>query len=251
MIPKIIHYCWLSNDPIPEKLQKCMDSWKVKLPDYEFMLWNFDRFPKGKSKWVDDAFNNKKYAFAADYIRMYALYSYGGIYLDMDVEVLKPFDDFLKLRTMICYENHKELSNLEVAAFGVEPNSKWVEVCLKYYDSREFVNEDGSFSTTVLPVIVAEQLENAGYKTKMVKSIEDAYEVELSDCIPVFNYTYFSPKCYETGVMQISPSTYSIHHFAGSWLPKHELLIGKVRSWIIKKIPVFFHLFKKFRFIIK
>ena len=118
---------------------------------------------------------------------------------------------------------------------------------MKYYDSREFVNEDGSFSTTVLPVIVAEQLENAGYKTKMVKSIEDAYEVELSDCIPVFNYTYFSPKCYETGVMQISPSTYSIHHFAGSWLPKHELLIGKVRSWIIKKIPVFFHLFKKFR----
>ena len=81
MIPKIIHYCWLSNDPIPDDLKKCMDSWKEKLPDYEVMLWNFDRFPKTKSQWVSDAFDNKKYAFAADYIRLNALYNYGGIYL--------------------------------------------------------------------------------------------------------------------------------------------------------------------------
>ena len=76
MIPKIIHWCWLSDDPIPASLQKCMDSWKVYLPDYEFIHWNFQRFPKGKSKWVDEAFANKKYAFAADYIRLYALYNY-------------------------------------------------------------------------------------------------------------------------------------------------------------------------------
>ena len=87
MISKIIHYCWLSNDPIPADLQKCMESWKKYLPDYEFMLWNFERFPKSQSKWVSDAFDNKKYAFAADYIRLYALYNYGGIYLDMDVEI--------------------------------------------------------------------------------------------------------------------------------------------------------------------
>mgnify|MGYP003293263601 CR=1 FL=1 len=247
MIPKIIHFCWLSNDPIPEKLQRCMDSWKKHLSDYEFMLWNFDRFPQGKSKWVDDAFNNKKYAFAADYIRMYALYNYGGIYLDMDVEVLKSFDDFLGLRTMICYENHKELSNLEVAAFGVELNSKWVEDCLKYYDSREFVNEDGSFNTKVLPVIVAEQLKNAGYRTKLVKSISEAKEIEKSNTIPVFDFVYFSPKCYETGEMSVASSTYSIHHFAGSWLPKQELMIGNIRSWAVKKIPWAVSFFKRLK----
>ena len=65
MIPKIIHYCWLSSDPIPADLLSCMESWKKFLPDYEFMLWNFERFPKDKSKWVRDAFDNKKYAFAA------------------------------------------------------------------------------------------------------------------------------------------------------------------------------------------
>ena len=107
MIPKIIHYCWLSNDPIPEDLSRYMKTWKQKLPDYEFMLWDFNRFDKNNSQWVKEAFEHKKYAFAADYIRLYALYHYGGIYLDMDVEVLKTFTPFLSLRTMIGFENGK------------------------------------------------------------------------------------------------------------------------------------------------
>ena len=80
MIPKIIHYCWLSNDPIPENMQKWMSTWK-KLNGYEFILWNFDRFDINSSIWVKQAFNAKKYAFAADYIRAFALYNYGGIYM--------------------------------------------------------------------------------------------------------------------------------------------------------------------------
>ena len=97
MIPKIIHFCWLSDDPYPKKIQFCLDTWKKKLPDYEIMLWDFNRFPKDKSVWVSEAFDARKYAFAADYIRFYALYNYGGIYLDSDVEVIKNFDDFLHL----------------------------------------------------------------------------------------------------------------------------------------------------------
>ena len=91
MIPKIIHYCWLSGNPIPKNLEDCMKSWKKKLPDYKFMLWDFNRFDINSSIWVREAFNAKKYAFAADYIRLFALYNYGGIYMDMDVEVIKPF----------------------------------------------------------------------------------------------------------------------------------------------------------------
>ncbi len=232
MIPKIIHYCWLSNVPIPAKLQKCMESWKKHLPDYEFMLWNFDRFPRGKSKWVDEAFDNKKYAFAADYIRLYALYNYGGIYLDMDVEVLKPFDDFLDMNTMMCYENHMVLSNLEVAAFGVETNSKWVGDCLHYYDSKNFVNQDGTFNMTVLPIIVRNQLKATGHSIKLVRSIREALNAELEDSIPIFDYTFFSPKCYETGELKISSSTYSIHHFAGSWLPWEQVIESKIWSFL-------------------
>lgn len=96
MIPKIIHLCWLSGDPYPPKIQKCLESWKKFLPEYEVMLWDGNRFDLNSSSWVAQAFA-KKYAFAADYIRMYALYHYGGIYLDSDVEVLKSFDELLTL----------------------------------------------------------------------------------------------------------------------------------------------------------
>lgn len=96
MIPKKIHYCWLSDDPMPEKLLKCVESWKKYLPDYELVKWDLKKFPLSKNPWVREAFENKKYAFAADYIRLYALATEGGIYLDSDVEVLKSFDDLLK-----------------------------------------------------------------------------------------------------------------------------------------------------------
>lgn len=218
MIPKIIHYCWLSNDPIPTDLQKCMESWKKYLPDYEFILWNFDRFPKNKSKWVRDAFNNKKYAFAADYIRIYALYYYGGFYLDMDVEVVKSFEPFLELSTMIGYENSKN-KGLEVAAFGVEKHSQWVKACLDYYDTREFINEDGSFNVQPLPGVIRRCLERTGFKLCDVNSLQEAKEIKKNTEMPVFPYEFFSPKNHVNGKIYRTSKTYSIHHFAGSWLP--------------------------------
>ena len=101
MIPKIIHYCWLSNDPVPMQLQQYMQTWREKLPGYEFLLWNFDRFDIRRSTWVKEAFEAKKYAFAADYIRLYAVYRYGGIYMDMDVEVVRGFDELLDAPLML------------------------------------------------------------------------------------------------------------------------------------------------------
>ena len=117
-IPKIIHYCWLSNDPVPAQLQAYMKTWHQLMSDYEFIKWDFTRFEKASSCWVSEAFDNKKYAFAADYIRMYALYTMGGIYMDMDVEVLKSFDDLLDRKYFLCYERGS--IHPEVATFGVE-----------------------------------------------------------------------------------------------------------------------------------
>lgn len=223
MISKIIHYCWLSNDPIPADLQKCMESWKKYLPDYEFMLWNFERFPKSQSKWVSDAFDNKKYAFAADYIRLYALYNYGGIYLDMDVEILQNIDKFLSLKTMLCFQNDGGANTLEVAAFGVEKKSPWIKDCLDSYNSDHFlVLKDGkkSFNELTLPVRVRDVLKGKGYNIIPVSTIEQALTMEDDCSIPVFDHTYFSPKSYVTGRLDLSVNTYAIHHFAGSWETK-------------------------------
>lgn len=226
MIPKIIHYCWLSNDPIPENLQKCMSTWKRYLPDYEFMLWNFERFPKDKSKWVSDAFNNKKYAFAADYIRLYALYNYGGIYLDMDVEVIKTFNPFLNLETMVSWQNGA--AGLEVAAMGVQKGSMWVKDCLDYYDCQTFILPNGNLNTTVMPRVIENRLKAKEIKLYNVSNITEATSVK--DGIPVFPYTYFSPKNYKTKVLKITTDTICIHHFDGSWLSRKD----RIKNSIIK-----------------
>lgn len=213
MIPKIIHYCWLSDDPFPELIQRCIDSWKRHLPDYEIMLWNFDRFPRGKSKWVDQAFDSHKYAFAADYIRLYALYNYGGIYLDSDVEVLKSFDDLLNLPYFIGQEN--TLSGIEAATIGCEKGNLLIKDLLDSYEGRDFANKDGSFNTQPLPFIFRKCIE-ARYVYNNINGKRD-FDIN-PNVINVFPIDWFSPKHWSTKELNVSNNTYSIHHFAGSWL---------------------------------
>lgn len=199
MIPKIIHYCWLSNDPIPKDLKKYMKSWKEKLYDYEFILWDLNRFDLNRSLWVKQAFEAKKYAFAADYIRLYAVYNYGGIYMDMDVEVIKSFNDLLRNDYILGYEAAK---GLEAGVFGAPKKAPWVKEVLEYYTSKEFALPNGLYNDTPLPIIMDEVL-NADYITnkKIVPLPTD----------------FLTAKSYKTGKITITPNTYTIHHFAGSW----------------------------------
>ena len=220
MIPKIIHYCWLSKDPIPTNLVECMNTWKQALPDYEWIKWDFERFDKSTSIWVAEAFDNKKYAFAADYIRLYALYKYGGFYLDMDVIAKKSLNPFLNLSTCIGWQYDKG-TGLEVAAFGVEKKSKWVKDCLDYYSGRRFINPDGTFNTRVLPLIIEEILREKGYHLINVNSIEEALKL-TSPLIPVFPSAFFSPKSWETGTIIDNEDTVLIHNFSGSWISKSD-----------------------------
>ena len=192
MIPKIIHYCWLSNDPIPKDLKKYMKSWKEKLYDYEFILWDLNRFDLNRSLWVKQAFEAKKYAFAADYIRLYAVYNYGGIYMDMDVEVIKSFNDLLRNDYILGYEAAK---GLEAGVFGAPKKAPWVKEVLEYYTSKEFALPNGLYNDTPLPIIMDEVL-NADYITnkKIVPLPTD----------------FLTAKSYKTGKITITPNIPSI-----------------------------------------
>ena len=201
MIPKIIHYCWLSDDPVPIELENYMETWKKKLHGYQFIKWNFERFNKEKSVWVKEAFDNKKYAFAADYIRLYALYTYGGIYLDMDMEVLKSFDDLLDRQYFMAHEN-PGASDIEAACMGFEPYNSYLAKCLEYYQDRHFVKDNGEFDTLTLP--------------KIMKKIA----VENSIQLECFDWQTFTCKSFNTGFEYPVEHSYTIHHFAGSWLDK-------------------------------
>lgn len=211
MIPKIIHYCWLSNDPYPEDLVRCMNTWKEKLLDYEFKLWNFQNFDKSSSNWVSQAFDNKKYAFAADYIRLYAVYNYGGIYMDMDIEVLKSFDTLLDTNLLLAYEND-EKNGIEAGCFGAEKNNPVIKECLDYYSGRNFIKEDGTFDILTLPKI-------------MIQTTRKYPDLRIFD-----RYT-FTCKSYQTGKIQTRNNSYAIHNFAGSWTSKAQQWYDKRRQF--------------------
>lgn len=151
MIPKIIHFCWMSGDPYPKKIQKCIDSWHRCLPDYEIVLWDSKRFDVNSSIWVKEAYEHKKYAFCADYIRLYALYNYGGIYLDSDVEVLKSYDELLHLPYFIGLESS---GHIEAATIGAEKHNEFLGKVLEYYQNRHFVKPDGSLDIMIMPKVI-------------------------------------------------------------------------------------------------
>ena len=95
MIPKLIHYSWFSGEPYPAFLKECMDTWKKVLPDYEFILWDAKKLAECNNTFANEAVSVKKWAFAADFVRLYAVYHYGGIWLDTDIDMFKSFDPFL------------------------------------------------------------------------------------------------------------------------------------------------------------
>lgn len=241
MIPKKIHYCWLSNEPLPAKLQACVESWKKYLPDYEIVKWDLNKFPLEKNIWVRQAFESKKYAFAADYIRLYALATEGGIYFDSDVEVIKPFDDLLDLPYFICKENSPQ--GLEAATIGAEKGTSWVLECLDYYKDKKFVKDNGEMNTIVLPRILLNCIKSSF-------QIEDIYDQSHfgkdKNTVYVFPHDYFSPKNYVTKKLIITTNTYSIHHFAGTWIPIWKKFLLKLWVPFSVKYPIMAKIIKKY-----
>ena len=135
MIPKKIHFCWLGGGKYPERVRQCMESWRRALPGYEIVRWDESRFDVNSVPWVREAIERKKYAFAADYIRHYALYHEGGIYLDTDVEVLKPFDDLLDAEMFAVIETEESVLARNIAQDHARPAG------LKYKDVAQELDE--------------------------------------------------------------------------------------------------------------
>ncbi len=245
MIPKIIHFCWLSTDKYPDLIEKCMSTWKTKLPDYEFVHWDTNRFRLEDNIWVKQAFETKKYAFAADYIRLFAVYNYGGIYLDTDIEVIKNFDDLLNLPYFVGSEGG---GIIEAGIFGAEKDCEWIGKCLEYYDGKSFIKEDGTFDTLTLPRIMMSQIS----KTRKIVEINNGEIFNLkfeADKLFMFPVDFFCAKNQGTGVLEISQKTYTIHHFAMSWIPKSITFLPNFKRKLmtifgVKTINIFILFFR-------
>lgn len=221
MIPKIIHYCWFGRGEMPDMAVKCIESWHRFMPDYEYRLWNEDCFDINCNQYVKEAYNARKFAFVSDYVRLYALNKEGGIYLDTDVEVLKPFDDLLVLSGFIGFEGTKYMP-VGTGTIACMPGGDWVIEQLSAYDNAHFIKEDGTFDTTTNPVRISRLMTENGF---VQNGIEQCYKD-----LHIFPTDYFCPR-QTTGEFLLTSNTYCDHHFMGSWNGK----ANKV-SWLCSVI---------------
>jgi mannosyltransferase OCH1-like enzyme len=200
MIPKIIHYCWFGKKPKSVLIEQCINSWKVKLPDYEIVEWNEDNFDVQVNVFVKEAYNNKKWAFVTDYVRAFALYNLGGIYLDTDVEIRHNLDVFLEHDAFTGFE---EVGFPFTALWGAKKGHNWPKKILDYYDALEV------FTDRTNTRIVSDFLINF-YKVDPCKD-----EIQnLQDGICIYPSNYFC--------LNIEKN-YAVHHFEGSWLDVNNL----------------------------
>ena len=228
MIPKIIHYCWLSDDPYPDEIQRCIDSWRKYLPDYQFIMWDTKQFDVNVLPWTKQAFEAQKYAFAADYIRLYALYHHGGIYLDSDVLLYRSFNNLLDLPYFI---GQDFTGAFEPAVIGCEPEQEWIKRVMEYYKNRDFMNVDGSCNMKNLPVVFFETL--FPHFTFNRLSNKESFRYE-EDIFNLFGSAFFN------GRNNIEPirkkETYCSHLFAGSWTDKNSRNRRKILNLLPKPL---------------
>lgn len=212
-IPKIIHYCWFGGNPLSKLAEDCIESWKKHCPDYEFVRWDESNFDLNCNRYVLEAYNSKKWAFVTDYVRLYALYHYGGIYMDTDVEVVQSLDQFLYHDAFTGCENEKFCVTGLMAA---RKNHPWIKSLLSYYDDRSFILPDGDYDHTPNTEVITDYtIKEYGWKPL------DKFQ-ELKDGLVIYPFEYFCSKDYETGEIYKTENTYSIHHFNGSWHTEEE-----------------------------
>ena len=217
MIPKILHYIWFGSKPLTPLAEDCLASWKEQMSDWQIMRWDETNFDIAVAPlYVRQAYETRKYAFVSDYVRLWALEQYGGVYVDTDVKVLRSYEPLLSDTAFIGME--ESLAHMPgTCVMGCEPHCQWVKDMLEVYDGIEFVKPDGSLDLTTnvqrMGVIMLKELTNEGLTNERYWK-QNQYIEKWG--LRIYTPDYFSPIT-STRVMRKTRNTYSIHYFAESW----------------------------------
>ncbi len=235
IIPKVVHYCWFGKGEKSDLAKKCIQGWKDKLEGYEIIEWNEDNFDININVYVREAYHNKKYAFVSDYVRLYALLNYGGIYLDTDVEILKDFEDFLNLDAFVGFED-KEL--ISTAIIGARKGNPIIKEWFETYTNRRFI-ENGKINDLTNVRVLTNLLLN--YRLQQ----NNSYQKICDGIITVYPTEYFSPLKYGTKRPKITNETVTIHWFEGTWTSFGKKV--KIKVIITIKSIIGFKLYNKLK----
>ena len=232
MIPKIIHLCWFSNDPFPVEIKICLDSWKRVLPDYEVRRWTYEDAKAIGCRFIDEALAARKWAFAADVVRFYAVYKEGGVYMDSDILMKKRFDRFIPEHGFATFHEHiGQQLQLQAAFLMGEKGNAYCKAVFDYYNQRPFLKPDGTYDLTISPVVMLDMAYARGYKP------EDT-EQHLEDGVVIYPGYYLTP-C-NRGVDD-HPDAFALHTIYGSWRTRK---LGRRIELYVK------HLFKVCRYLL-
>jgi hypothetical protein len=207
MIEKTIHYIWLGNKEIPEKHLNFIRGWQELHPDWEIIKWNEENFDYKNNSWVKSAIEQENWSLAADVIRSHVLLNYGGVYLDTDIELFKPFDELARENDFfIGYESDFWFGS---AVLGVKKGHRLIrEVHERYHTPCEKINA-GSNMLTVL---------NFSASTKRLYGVKlDGKTKKIQDNVLLLSSEYFFPKNYITHRIKITENTISLHHLSSNW----------------------------------
>lgn len=208
-IPKIIHGIWFSGDPMPKLYRECLDSWKRYCPDYEIKIWDLEMYGASDCLFFNQAICHKNWSFASDYARADILYKYGGIYMDLDVEVLRPIDDLLYNDVYMGFES---LDRIECGSgMGARKGHPFMREICASYEERPYLKPDGTWDNSTCPVRYTKVIEKHGLKKNGgFQFVED---------ITVYPFEMLTGKSFDTGICYKTEHSYTLHHHNGSWVP--------------------------------
>lgn len=229
MIPKKIHYCWFGKNRLPDKAVKCINSWKKYCPDYEIIEWNEGNFDVRQNGYTEFTYDNRKFAFLSDYARLQIVLKEGGLYFDVDVEIIRPLDELLVHKAFFGFET-EEYVNTGVG-FGAEANNLIVAGMLREYD----ILLDGKHGTIGCPLLNTQALMKYGLKQNGMK--------QTIDGAMIYPIQYFNPYDDPTGILNTTEETVSIHWYAKSWMDKKTIIRSKLTKPIHRLLGTEF--FKK------
>lgn len=213
MIPKIIHYCWFGRKEKPKSVLRMLESWRKYCPDYVIKEWNESNFDINYNQYTKEAYQCGKWAFVSDVARLYALYTDGGIYLDTDVEVLKPFDNLLNNNLFLGFEGTEWIGTNII---GAEKENDVIGVFLDKYNCLNFINQDYTQNTTT-------NVERLTALLKEKYNIKTNGNEQETDKLHLYPTDYFCPYDYINGKLNITNNSYSIHWYSQSWIKRSNL----------------------------
>ena len=243
-ISKVIHYCWFGGKPLPPLALKCIESWKKYFPDYEIKEWNESNYDVNSILYTKQAYAAKKYAFVSDYARIDILHRYGGIYLDTDVEIIRPLEDIIEHGPYMGFECDANSGYKNVwdstpritvnigLGFAAIKGDLFLSKMKEIYKTLSFNYKKGAINTTTVVTIITNELLNEGLEIKKgIQHVAGYY---------IYPAEYFAPKrdAKDKKTFILTDKTRSIHHYAGSWVSKWFILKCKLTQLIENILPI-------------